>query len=125
MARRGSCKRSIQVFGGRNGTPAVEHAASVCEGQDPRLEIAFGMFDLPTGAALQKLEVTPVGIEREPASLAACLRDLLVGITNVFEVQLPVFMSLIGKMLRLAGDSVDLTPRGANFVDDSLVPVAP
>ncbi len=83
------------------------------------------MFDLPTGAALQKLEVTPVGIEREPASLAACLRDLLVGITNVFEVQLPVFMSLIGKMLRLAGDSVDLTPRGADFVDDSLVPVAP
>ncbi len=48
-----------------------------------------------------------------------------MGITNVFEVQLPVFMSLIGKMLRLAGDGVNLTPRGADFVDDSLVPVAP
>ena len=125
MACRGSCKCSIQVFGGRYRSPAVEHTASVGEGQNPRLEIAFGMFDLPTGAALQELQVTPVGIERKPASLAACLRDLLVGITNVLEVQLPMFVSLIGKMLRLASDSVNLAPRGADFVDDSLVPVAP
>ena len=83
------------------------------------------MFDLPIGAALQELQVTPVGIEREPASLAACLRYLLMGITNVLEVQLPMFMSLIGQMLRLAGDGVDFTPRGADFVDDSFVPIAP
>jgi hypothetical protein len=83
------------------------------------------MLDLPVRATLQELQVTSVGIEREPAALAAGLRDLLVGITNVLKVELPVFVGLIGKMLRLAGDGVDLTPRGADFLDDSLVPVAP
>jgi hypothetical protein len=83
------------------------------------------MLNLPGRAAPQELQITPVGIEREPATLAARLRDLLVGITNVLEVELPVFMGLIGQMLRLAGNRVDLTPRGADFLDDSLVPVAP
>jgi len=46
-------------------------------------------------------------------------------ITNVLEVEFPVFVGLIGQMLRLAGNGVDLTPRGADFLDDSLVPVAP
>ena len=83
------------------------------------------MLDLPVRAALQELQVTSVGIEREPATLAAGLRDLLVGITNILEVELPVFVGPIGQMLRLAGNGVDLTPRGADFLDDSLVPVAP
>lgn len=48
-----------------------------------------------------------------------------MGITNVLEVELPVFVGLIGQILRLAGNGVDLTPRSANFLDDSLVPVAP
>ncbi len=83
------------------------------------------MLDLPVRTALQELQVTPVGIEREPTTFATRLRYLLVGITNVLEVKLPVFVGLIGQMLRLAGDGVDLTPRGADSVDDSLVPVAP
>ncbi len=83
------------------------------------------MLDFPVRAALQELQVTPIGIEREPAALTASLRDLLVRVTNVREVEPPVFVSLIGQMLRLAGDGVDLTPRGADSVDDSLVPVAP
>jgi hypothetical protein len=83
------------------------------------------MLDLPVRAALQEFQVTSVRIEREPATLAARLRDLLVGITNVLEVEFPVFVGLIGQMLRLAGNGVDLTPRGADFLDDSLVPVAP
>ena len=83
------------------------------------------MLDLPVRAALQELQVTSVGIEREPATLAAGLRDLLVGITNVLKVEFPVLVGLIGQMLRLAGNGVDLTPRGADFLDDSLVPVAP
>ena len=83
------------------------------------------MLDLPVRAAPQEFQVTPVGIEREPATLAARRRDLLVGITDILEVQLPVFMGLVGQILRFAGDRVDLTPRGADFVDDLLVPVAP
>ena len=125
MASRGPRERSVQVFGGRYRTPAVEYAASVRQGQNARLEVAFRMLDLPVRAALQEFQVTSVGIEREPATLAARLRDLLVGITNVLEVEFPVFVGLIGQMLRLAGNGVDLTPRGADFLDDSLVPVAP
>ena len=83
------------------------------------------MLDLPVRTALQELQVTPVGIERKPATFTACLRDLLVRVTNVLEVELPVFVGLIGQMLRLAGNGVDLTPRGADVLDDSLVPVAP
>ena len=83
------------------------------------------MFNFPVGSAPQKLQVPSVGVERQPAALAARPRNLLVGVTNVFEIQLPVFVSLIGQMLRLAGNGVDLTPRGADVLDDSLVPVAP
>ena len=83
------------------------------------------MFDLPACAALQELQVTPVGIEREPAALAAGFGNLLVGVTKALEVELPVFLSPISQMLGLAGDGVNLTPRGADFFDDSLVPVAP
>ncbi len=83
------------------------------------------MLNLPVRATSQEFQVTPVGVERQPATLAACLRNLLVGITNVFEIELPVLMSLIRQVLRLAGNGVDLTPRGADSLDDSLVPIAP
>lgn len=125
MSCRGACQRTVQVLGRRYRAPAVEYAARVGQGQNAGLEVAFRMFDLPVRAAPQELQVTPVGVERQPATLAACLRNFLVGITNVFEVELPVFMSLIGQVLRLAGNGVDLAPRSADSLDDSLVPVAP
>ena len=125
VTSRGPRERPAQVFGGRYRTPAVEYAARLRQGQDARLEIAFRMLDLPVRATLQEFQVTSVDIEREPAALTARLRDLLVGITNVLEVEFPVFVGLIGQMLRLAGNGVDLPPRGADFLDDSLVPIAP
>ena len=125
MASRGARECSIQVFGGGDRAPAIEYPACVRQGQNARLEEALRVFDLPVRAAPQELEVTPVGIECEPAPLAAGFRNLLVGVANVLEVELPVLMSLVSQMLRLAGNGVDLTPRGADFLDDSLVPVAP
>ena len=83
------------------------------------------MLDLPVRPTLQERQVAPVGVECEPAALAARLRYFLVGVANGLEVELPMFMRLIGKLLRLAGDSVDLTPRGADLVDDALVSIAP
>lgn len=83
------------------------------------------MLDLPVRPALQELEVAPVRIEGQPTALAAGSRDLLMGVTDVLEVEIPVFVGLIGQMLRLAGNGVDLPPRGADFLDDSPVPIAP
>ena len=48
-----------------------------------------------------------------------------MGITNTLEIEFPVFAGLIGQVLWFAGNGVDLAPRGADFIDDSLVPVAP
>ena len=83
------------------------------------------MLDFPVRTAPQKRQVTSIGVECEPTTLAARLRYLLVGVANVLEVELPVFVGLIGQMLWLAGNGVDLAPRGADVIDDSLVPIAP
>ena len=83
------------------------------------------MLDLPVRPALQELEVAPVRIEGQPTALAAGSRDLLMGVTDVLEVELPVFVGLIGQMLWLAGDGIDLATRGADLLDDALVHVAP
>jgi hypothetical protein len=83
------------------------------------------VLDLPVRSALQELEVSLVGIDRQPTPLAAGSRDLLVGVPHVLEVELPMFVRLVGQMLRLAGDGIDLAPRGADLLDDSLLHVAP
>ena len=41
------------------------------------------------------------------------------------EVEFPVFMSLIGEMLRFTGDGIDLAPCCADFLDHALVYIAP
>jgi hypothetical protein len=48
-----------------------------------------------------------------------------MGITDILEVELPVFVGLIGQMLWLTGDGIDLPTRGADLLDDSFVHVAP
>ena len=48
-----------------------------------------------------------------------------MGITDVFEVEFPIFVGLIGQMLRLAGDGIYLPACSADLLDDSLVYVAP
>jgi hypothetical protein len=83
------------------------------------------MLDFPVRAALKELQIASIGIEREPSPLAAGSRNLLVWITNAIEIEIPVLIGLIGQVLRLAGDGVDLSSGGANFVDKSLVCVAP
>ena len=44
---------------------------------------------------------------------------------DVVEVEFPVFVGLIGKMLRLAGDGIDLPTRSADLLGDSLANIAP
>ena len=48
-----------------------------------------------------------------------------MGITDVFEVEFPMFVCLISQMLRLAGDGIYLPTRSADLLDDSLVYIAP
>ena len=48
-----------------------------------------------------------------------------MGISDVFEVEFPVFVCLIGQMLRFAGDGIDLTTGSAYLFNDSLVHIAP
>ena len=44
-----------------------------------------------------------------------------MGVTHIFEIEFPMFVGLIGQMLRLAGDGVNLATRSANLLDDALV----
>ena len=83
------------------------------------------MLDLPVGSALQELEVALIRIKSQPTAFAAGSRDLLMGVTDVLEIELPVNVGLIGQMLRLAGDGIDLATRGADFQGDAFVHVAP
>jgi hypothetical protein len=48
-----------------------------------------------------------------------------MGVTDVFEIEFPMFVGLVGQMLRLAGDGIYLPTRIADLLDDSLVYVAP
>ena len=86
MTSRGPRECSVQVFSGRYRTPPVENTARVRQGENARLEIAFRVFDLPVRAPLQEFQVTSIGIERKPVTLAAGLRDFLMWIANVLEV---------------------------------------
>ena len=83
------------------------------------------MLDLPVGSALQELEVALIRIKSQPTAFAAGSRDLLMGVTDVLEIELPVNVGLIGQMLRLAGDRIDLPSCCANLLDNSLVYIAP
>mgnify|MGYP007087667169 CR=1 FL=1 len=83
------------------------------------------MLDLPLCSALQKLKVALVCIEGQPTALAAGFRNLLLGVTDVFEVELPVFVGLISQMLRLARDGLDLATRGPGFLADAPAHLAP
>ena len=48
-----------------------------------------------------------------------------MGVTDVFEVEFPVLVGLVGQMLRLAGDGIYLPTRIADLFDDALVYIAP
>ena len=89
------------------------------------LEKPLGVFDLPIGTALQKRRFSAAGEEGQPISFVAYARDLLVWVTNILEIQIPVGMRLICKMLRLAGYGIDLTADRANLVDNAVVDIAP
>ncbi len=80
---------------------------------------------MPARAALQKCEASPVGVDGQPAPLAACLRNLLMRVADVFEIQFPVPVGFISQMLRLAGDRIDLPTRCADLRNDALIRIAP
>ena len=48
-----------------------------------------------------------------------------MGVSDVVEVQVPVFMCLIGQVLWLTTDGKYFTTRGSNFFDDARINVAP
>ena len=48
-----------------------------------------------------------------------------MGVTDVFEVEFPMFVGLIGQMLRFAGDGIYLSTRSVDLLNDPFVYVAP
>ena len=48
-----------------------------------------------------------------------------MGVSDVVEVQVPVFMCLIGQVLWFTTDGNYLTARGSNFFDRTIINVAP
>jgi hypothetical protein len=46
-------------------------------------------------------------------------------IADVFEIKFPVFVSLIGQTLRLAGNGIYFPTCGTNRIDDSFFYIAP
>ena len=48
-----------------------------------------------------------------------------MGVTDVFEIEFPMFVGLVGQMLWLAGDGIYLPAGIADLLDDSLVYIAP
>lgn len=54
--------------------------------QHTGLEKPFWMFDLPVGTALQKLGFSAAGVEGQPVAIVADTRDLLVWVSDVFEI---------------------------------------
>ena len=48
-----------------------------------------------------------------------------MGVTDVFEIEFPMLVGLVGQLLRLAGDGIYLPTRSADLLDDTLVDIAP
>ena len=61
----------------------------------------------------------------EPAALARGFRDLLMRVTDTFEVEFPGRLGAIGEALGLTGDAVDLAAGRADPFDDAASYVAP
>ena len=85
------------------------------------MQVALGMRHIPIRPALQEFQVALVGIEGKPVTFTACPRDLLVGISNILEVKFPVLVGLVSQVLRLAGNGVDLSSCGADFLYDACI----
>ena len=76
------------------------------------------------GAQLDEAE-SRVHEEIEPAAVSAIVCDLVVGVTDRVEVELPRRLRAVGKRLGLARDGEDLAARSANLFRDPLAHVAP
>ena len=83
------------------------------------------MRHVPIRSALQEFQIALVGIEGKPVTLTACSRDLLMGISDILEVQFPVLVGLISQILRLAGNGVNLSSCGAYLLYNARIYVAP
>ena len=83
------------------------------------------MRHVPIRSALQEFQIALVGIEGKPVTLTACPRDLLMGISDILEVQFPVLVGLISQILRFAGNGVNLSSCGAYLLYDARIYVAP
>ena len=97
----------------------------MCYCQNARLEESLRVFNLPISAALQEFSVPPIDVKRQPVSLITYARNFLMGVSDVVEVQPPVFMCLIGQVLWLTTDGKYLTARGSNLFDHTRINVAP
>ena len=116
---------SVQILYGRHRAPAIENPPIRRKRENARLKEALRMFHGPIGAALEKVEVASVRIQRQPSSRTADRRDLLVRIAYAVEVQLPIAMRLIGETLWLAADGVDFTTCSPDSLNNTLCHVAP
>ena len=77
----------------------------MCYCQNARLEEPLWVFNRPISPALQKFNIPSVGVKRQPVTLITHAGNFLVGVSDVVEVQAPVFMCLIGQVLWLTSDS--------------------
>ena len=89
----------------------------MCYCQNARLEESLRVFNRPISPALQEFSIPSVGVKRQPVSLITHAGNFLVGVSDVVEVQVPVFMCLIGQVLWFTTDGKYLTARGSNFFD--------
>lgn len=89
------------------------------------MEVTLRMLYLPIRPALQELQIALVGIERKPIPFTACLGYFLVWVADIFKVQFPVLVRLVGQILRLAGNGVNLPACSAYFRDNPCIDVAP
>ena len=86
VVRRRSCHCAIEIFLGRYGSPAVENLTRLINYQHTGLKKPFWMLNFPVGTALQELGFSAAGIERQPVALVTNTRDLLVRVSDVFEI---------------------------------------
>lgn len=102
-------------------TPSVEHPPIFREGEHPGLVVPVGMAR-PRPIA----EVSAVLVKKDldEASLPTSLSDLMVGIADRGETELPVFLSFCGETLRFARDCERLAPSFVNPIECSRFRIA-
>ncbi len=63
-------------------------------------------------------------VEREPTAIFALSQDFVVGIADVIETCLPIFLCIERQGMRFTGNGVDFTTGVTNRIDDAFFLIA-